>query len=128
MKNAYLFLIGLLFCSSVTAQINSNNILEYYEQVKSTETYTHQNLILVAQIGNNNMVEVEDHNPDFLAIVQNGDVNTTYYQNYSEYRTNMEINVYGSGNYVEIEGANSISDGMKINIKADDMTFLMRNQ
>lgn len=129
MKNAYLLLMGFLFfCSSVTAQINSNNVLDYYEQLKTTQSYTEQNATLIVQVGTENVVDVIDHNPKLLAIVQSGDVNTTYYQNYSNYPTNMEITVYGSGNYVEIDGANSISDGMKINIKADDMTFLMRNQ
>ncbi len=128
MKNAYLLLIGLMFCSFVSAQINSNNVLAYYEQLKTTQSYTEQNSILVAQVGNNNVVDVIDHNPQLLAIVQVGDVNSTVYENYTDYPTNMEISLIGSGNYVEIEGANSISDGIKINIRADDMTFLMRNQ
>lgn len=128
MKNLLFLMVGMLTSISITAQINSNNVLEYYEMTKSASTTGVQSQILTAQIGDNNIIEVKDYNADYMAILQYGNNNVTYYENYTQSPTNMEINIKGSGNQVEVYGANSISNGMTININANDMTLYMRNQ
>lgn len=109
-------------------QINSSNILDYYDRlqmIKSSQDF--KNTDVSTQIGIGNMIEVIDKSPNYIELMQAGNYNTTYFVNPNNYPTNAQINVNGSGNYIDITGSNSISDGMIININANDMTIFMRN-
>lgn len=109
-------------------KINSSNILDYYSRSQMIQSsMENKSIDIVTQLGNGNLMEVIDKTPGYIELSQTGNFNTTYFVNPNNYPTNAEINVKGSGNYIDITGSNSISDGMKININANDMTIFMRN-
>ncbi len=122
-----------MFFHSINAQsitlnnINSKNVLDYFQQTEILKQQTTYSVDILTQIGNGNIVETFDKTPKYLNLVQNGNFNTTYFVNPNNHPTNAEIRINGSGNYIDITGSNSISDGMKININANDMTIFMRN-
>ena len=132
MKKAITFILILLNLQMSFAQevplyeINSNNVLDYYGQI-ATANLKPASTTVAAQIGNNNFIEITDTSAAMINIFQLGDNNTTLYQNINSYPGKADISIRGSNNLINIEGSNSISDGMKMNINADDMTILMRN-
>lgn len=126
-------MVSLVFFHSLTAQtntlntINSTNVLEYHKQFEILKQQSAKSVDIVNQIGNGNVAETIDRSSQYLNILQYGNFNTTFFVNPNNYPTNAEIRIKGSGNYIDITGSNSISDGMKININANDMTIFMRN-
>ncbi len=124
-----ILLYGGLSAQNISlSQLNSNNILDFYRQtLVSQETGAVVSKDIVLQIGNGNTVELADRTPNHIILSQVGDYNTTYFVNPNNYPTNAEISVKGSGNHIDITGSNSISEGMRININANDMTIFMRN-
>ena len=107
--------------------INSSNILEYYKQTEIKNLSQIQSVNILTQNGIGNTAETYDKTPKYLNLSQNGNFNTTYFINPNNYPTHAEIRINGSGNYIDITGTNSISDGMKVYINANDMTLFMRN-
>ena len=107
--------------------INSSNILEYYKQTEIKNLSQIQSVNILTQNGIGNTAETYDKTPKYLNLSQNGNFNTTYFINPNNYPTNAEIRINGSGNYIDITGTNSISDGMKVYINANDVTLFMRN-
>lgn len=127
MKTLLSFVVCLLFNIYATGQINSDNILDYYERSQSKPADAGHSLDITVQIGADNYIEVIDNAPEYLGLSQIGNNNTTLFVNAGNYPSNAEINVQGSGNYIEVLGGNSISDGMIININANDMTMYVKN-
>lgn len=131
MKNLFTFLCFFFaylgFAQINPSSINSLNVLDYYQRNHHIQEPVNASQSIVLQIGNENIVEVRDQRQEYLELSQVGNDNTIYFTNPNNYPTNAEINIQGSGNYVDILGSNSISDGMKININANDMTIYMRN-
>ncbi|MGZ5209473.1 MAG: hypothetical protein ACXWB1_01160, partial [Kaistella sp.] len=105
--------------SNVMDFYNQNQILKINEEIKSVD--------LITQIGIGNTMQVADVSAQYLHLIQDGNYNTTYFINPNNYPTNAEIKINGSGNYIDITGSNSISNGMKLTINANDMTIFMRN-
>lgn len=109
-------------------QINSSNILDYYDRlqlIKMNADFKTQDTAMQSGIGNK--IEVIDKTPNYIELMQSGNYNTIYFVNPNDYPTNARINVNGSGNYIDITGSNSISNGMIISINANDTTLFMRN-
>lgn len=134
MKNFIISIVSIIFFHSIDAQeitinhINSSNILEYYQQNEILRQQLQIKSIDIAiQIGDGNIIESFDKAPKYLEVIQSGNYNTTYFINPNNFPTNAQITINGSGNYIDITGSNSISDGMKMNINANDMTIFMRN-
>ncbi|WP_027376518.1 hypothetical protein [Kaistella palustris] len=107
------------------ANVNSNNVLDYFEQNKMQLEAKSSDILV--QMGNGNIIETADRSAKILSLAQIGNYNTTYFINPNNHTTNAEVNIKGSGNYIDITGSNSISNGIKININANDMTIFMRN-
>lgn len=110
------------------SQINSNTVLDFYQQtlvLQQSDASVSKDVVM--QVGNSNTIELVDRTPNHIVLSQVGDYNTTFFVNPNNYPTNAEISVKGSGNHIDITGSNSISDGMRININANDMTIFMRN-
>ena len=131
MKNLFTFLCFFFaylgFAQVNPSSINSLNVLDYYQRNHHIQEPANASQSIVLQIGNENIIEVRDQRQEYLELSQVGNDNTIYFTNPNNYPTNAEINIQGYGNYVDILGSNSISDGMKININANDMTIYMRN-
>lgn len=134
MKNLYITIIISLISQIFQSQnidlqtINSSNVLELYKQNQlQSLPIDFKSVDISVQIGNGNVIEIIDKVPNYIELMQIGNYNTTLFVNPNDFPTNAEIKVNGSGNYIDITGSNSISDGMKININANDMTIFMRN-
>lgn len=134
MKTLIISLLILLYAQSFAAQnvnlnnINSKNVLEFFGQKQTVQNYTLSNNVgYTLQKGDNNLIHMMDQTPGYINLVQSGNQNTTLFINTNNYPTNAEIKINGSRNYIDIVGSNSISDGMKMNINANDMTLFMRN-
>lgn len=133
MKKVISLLIFLLFIPICLAQevplseVNSNNVLEFYSQIAKTNLAP-ASVSLSTQVGENNYIEIADFTSNRVQITQLGHGNTTIFQSVNPYSAHAEIGIRGSNNYIHIEGSNSISDGMKMRINANDMTLLMRNR
>lgn len=131
MKKASFLLLIALGIQIVHAQeialsnLNSSNILDYYSIMERGAASS--STTLTEQYGDNNHIEILDVNLLYLRVTQIGENNTTVFTNSNATSTNAEIRIHGSNNYIDIAGSNSISDGMKMNINANDMTILMRN-
>lgn len=108
--------------------INSNNVLDYFSRLQTNGSVdSGSSTDLITQIGNANTVEVIDMKANYLQLSQTGDYNTTFFVNPNNHPTDLEVNVTGTNNHVDITGSNSISEGMKINIHANDMMIFVRN-
>ena len=134
MKNLITIILVLIFSQLIPAQnisfndVNSSNILELYRQNQAGNMPQEmKSMDIMVQIGEGNIIQLIDKTPNFIELVQTGNYNTTLFINPNNYPTNAEIKINGSGNYIDITGSNSISDGMKMNINASDMTIFMRN-
>ena len=133
MKTYLIIILSFVFSHFVQAQeislndINSKNILDFYRQEAAKQQQEMKSVDISVQIGNGNTIEVYDKTPNYIEITQTGNYNTTYFVNPNDYPTKASVNISGSGNYIDITGSNSISDGMKMNIRANDMTIFMRN-
>lgn len=134
MKNLITIILVFIFSQVIPAQnisfndVNSSNVLDLYKQIQmSNMPQDMKSMDIMVQIGEGNMIQLIDKTPNFIELVQTGNYNTTLFINPNNYPTNAEIKINGSGNYIDITGSNSISDGMKMNINANDMTIFMRN-
>ena len=134
MKTLLTFIVCFFFHQFSNAQeislrnINSSNILDFYQQNQNQQQQNQMKSIDIAtQVGDGNTIQMQDRTPSYIELVQTGNYNTTFFENPNNYPTNAEIKVKGSGNYIDVTGSNSISDGMKININANDVTIFMRN-
>lgn len=134
MKNLITLILVFIFSQVIPAQnisfndVNSSNVLDLYKQIQmSNMPQDMKSMDIMVQIGEGNMIQLIDKTPNFIELVQTGNYNTTLFINPNNYPTNAEIKINGSGNYIDITGSNSISDGMKMNINANDMTIFMRN-
>ncbi len=132
MKNLISIAICLLVFQTTDAQnillkkVNSANVLDYYQQIQSG-SYQKSSIDIIKQIGNGNIYQMADKSPKYLEVIQNGNFNTTYFINPNNYPSNAQVHINGSGNYIDITGSNSISNGMQININANDMRIFVRN-
>ncbi len=134
MKNLITIILVFIFSQFIPAQnisfndVNSSNVLDMYRQIQASNMPQEmKSMDIMVQIGEGNMIQLIDKTPNFIELVQTGNYNTTLFINPNNYPTNAEIKINGSGNYIDITGSNSISDGMKMNINANDMTIFMRN-
>lgn len=133
MKTAVLLILFFLFsangfCQNISLQqITSNNVLSYLQD-RDVQQNMAASISQIAQIGDYNLIEVSDFKSEYITISQYGNENTTLFYNSNNYPTNAEIRINGSGNFVEIEGSNSISHGMILTIQANDTAIIMRNQ
>lgn len=79
----------------------------------------------VLQTGNYNLVDIEGEQ---MQVNQTGDYQLLYYTETSKLESsNMNINMEGANNYIEIYGNNSIIENMQINVQGNDRTVIIRN-
>ncbi|WP_435522208.1 hypothetical protein [Chryseobacterium indoltheticum] len=106
-------------------KINSNTVID----VISLQNTSQSNLSsVVAQVGNGNNADLTISSKTSIIIQQLGDQNSIYFNNaFTEKETKAAVTVQGYNNVVDITGSNSVSDGMQINVKADNKTVFVRN-
>lgn len=106
-------------------KINSNTIID----VISLQSIPQNNSSsIVAQVGNGNNADLTISSKINIIIQQLGDQNSIYFNNaFTEKETKAAITVQGYNNIVDVTGSNNVSDGMQINVKADNKTVFVRN-
>lgn len=132
MKTLFLS-IGFLLCMmSINAQeIDKQPTIDYTKD----QTQHHETLMLqringyatsqVIQIGDNNLVNVESQQ---MQVQQTGEHQLLYYTESSKLiPSNLNVNMEGINNYIEVYGNNSIIENMSINVQGNDRSIIIRN-
>jgi hypothetical protein len=105
--------------------VNSNNVLNVIASQYPDQITSYSNII---QIGDYNNAELSLNTKTDISVKQLGDYNSLYFINsFTDTETKTAVMTQGNNNIIDITGSNSISDGLKINIRADNMTIFMRN-
>ncbi len=123
--------ITLLAFVSVKSQqidwenINSNTVFNVISNQNSEHGMSYSNIL---QMGDFNTAELSLNAKTEISVKQLGDYNSLYFINsFSDVEVKTSITTQGYNNIVDVTGSNSISDGMKMNVKGDNMTIFMRN-
>ena len=117
---AIIILIGiLLFGMSKSQNLSEADLLNYISN-NSGGLYGTQ----VIQMGNFNTAEIEASK---ISLSQSGDYQQFYYTETSILASDLNVNIEGTNNYVEIYGNNQIMDNITINIKGDNRNVIIRN-
>lgn len=123
--------ITLLAFVSVKSQqidwenINSNTVFNVISNQNSEQGMSYSNIL---QMGDFNTAELSLNVKTDISVKQFGDYNSLYFINsFSDVEVKTSITTQGYNNIVDVTGSNSISDGMKMNVKGDNMTIFMRN-
>lgn len=78
----------------------------------------------VLQLGNQNHAEIRGTN---LSVSQEGDSQHFYYQEATLTPSNVQVEMIGQDNYVEILGNNNITENMSIKVNGDYRSVIIRN-
>ncbi|WP_276731407.1 hypothetical protein [Chryseobacterium carnipullorum] len=106
-------------------RVNSSTVLDLLSKQQTEQELYGSNII---QIGNQNNAELSLNAKTNIAIQQLGDYNTLYFINsFTDKETKTAVTAQGNNNIIDITGSNTVSDGMKINVKGDNQTIFMRN-
>ncbi|NLN32623.1 MAG: hypothetical protein GX159_03390 [Flavobacteriaceae bacterium] len=115
-----LFVIGILIFGITHSQTISEAELLNYISINSGGVYDTQ----VIQMGNYNSAEIQAQQ---ISLTQSGEFQQFYYTETSLVPSNLNVNVEGNNNYVEIYGNNQIMDNITINIEGDNRNVIIRN-
>ncbi len=105
-------------------ELNSSNVLEFLQNNPDMKAET---VNINIQNGKENLINTVSSKGSFLYIMQEGNFNTVNYNGTVNRAANFEIRSTGFNNYIDVTGSNSVSDGMKINIKGNDKMVFIRN-
>ena len=106
-------------------QINSNTIIE---MISMQNLESHISSSAVLQMGDNNKAELLVNSKTNIIVQQLGDQNSIYFNNaFTDRETKTGITTQGYNNIVDVTGSNSISQGLQLNVKGENMTVFMRN-
>ena len=106
-------------------QINSNTIVEMIS-MQNLEPSISSSAVL--QIGDDNKAELLVNSKTNIIVQQLGDQNSIYFNNaFTDKETKTGIITQGYNNIVDVTGSNSISEGLQLNVKGENMTVFMRN-
>lgn len=131
MKNILSTILALLGTLTVSAQQANNSLVNNKELQKVNPETLMLNALnntqgtYVVQTGNYNEVTIEAQQ---MQVNQTGDHQLLYYTETSKLEpSNMNINMEGANNYIEIYGNNSIMENMSINVQGNDRSVIIRN-
>lgn len=131
MKNILSTIVALLGTITVSAQQANNSLADKKELQKVHPETLMLNALnstqgtYVVQTGNYNEVTIESQQ---MQVSQAGDYQHLYYTETSKLEpSNMNINMEGANNYIEIYGNNSIMENMSINVQGNDRSVIIRN-
>ena len=131
MKNILSTILALLGTLTVSAQQAKNSLANNKELQKVHPETLMLNALnniqgtYIVQTGNYNEVTIEAQQ---MQVNQTGDHQLLYYTETSKLEpSNMNINMEGANNYIEIYGNNSIMENMSINVQGNDRSVIIRN-
>ncbi|SHH66025.1 hypothetical protein SAMN05421866_3369 [Chryseobacterium oranimense] len=107
-------------------KVNSNTVLDLMGRQQTEQQALYGSSVL--QTGDYNNAELFLNPKTNIAVQQSGDFNTLYFINsFTDQETKTAVTAQGNNNIIDITGSNSVSDGMRINVKGDNKTIFMRN-
>ncbi|SFO19607.1 hypothetical protein SAMN05421741_12526 [Paenimyroides ummariense] len=131
MKNILSIILALFGTLTASAQLANNSLANNKELQKVHPETLMLNALnstqgtYIVQTGNYNDVTIEAQQ---MQVNQTGDHQLLYYTETSKLEpSNMNINMEGANNYIEIYGNNSIMENMSINVQGNDRSVIIRN-
>lgn len=132
MKNILSTVLALLGTLAANAQqagnsylVNSKESPKVHPETLMLNTLKNTQGTYIVQTGNYNQVAVESQQ---MQVNQAGDYQHLYYTETSKLESsNMNINMEGANNYIEVYGNNSIMENMSINVQGNDRSVIIRN-
>jgi len=109
-------------------RINSQTAVDMINLQNADPSLSASSISQVAQIGNSNTADLNINAKTNIVVQQFGDQNSIYFNNaFSSKEAKTAITTQGNNNMVDIAGSNSVSEGMHLNVKGDNLTVFMRN-
>lgn len=132
MKNILSTVLALLGTLAANAQqagnsylVNSKESPKVHPETLMLNTLNNTQGTYIVQTGNYNQVAVETQQ---MQVNQAGDYQHLYYTETSKLESsNMNVNMEGANNYIEVYGNNSIMENMSINVQGNDRSVIIRN-
>ena len=132
MKNILSTVLALLGTLAANAQqagnsylVNSKESPKVHPETLMLNTLNITQGTYIVQTGNYNQVAIESQQ---MQVNQAGDYQHLYYTETSKLESsNMNINMEGANNYIEVYGNNSIMENMSINVQGNDRSVIIRN-
>ena len=132
MKNILSTVLALLGTLAANAQqagnsylVNSKESPKVHPETLMLNTLNNTQGTYIVQTGNYNQVAVESQQ---MQVNQAGDYQHLYYTETSKLESsNMNVNMEGANNYIEVYGNNSIMENMSINVQGNDRSVIIRN-
>lgn len=123
--------IGVIIVKAQSfSDIDSENIMQFlanYSISQNVKDDANSQSIII-QHGNDNVTDLFLIN-DKVNALQLGDNNTTYYRDSNAAQVSeMTISLQGNNNLVQVEGSNSISNGMGIEIIGNNKAVFVENK
>lgn len=109
-------------------RINSQTAVDMINLQNADQSLSASSISQVAQVGNSNTADLNINAKTNIVVQQFGDQNSIYFNNafYSK-EAKTAITTQGNNNIVDIAGSNSVSEGMHLNVKGENLTVFMRN-
>lgn len=109
-------------------RINSQTAVDIINLQAADPSLSVSSISQVAQVGNSNTADLSINTKTNIVVQQFGDQNSIYFNNaFSSKEAKTAITTQGNNNMVDITGSNSVSEGMHLNVKGDNLTVFMRN-
>lgn len=132
MKNILSTVLALLGTLAANAQqvgnsylVNSKESPKVHPETLMLNTLNNTQGTYIVQTGNYNQVAIESQQ---MQVNQAGNYQHLYYTETSKLESsNMNVNMEGANNYIEIYGNNSIMENMSINVQGNDRSVIIRN-
>lgn len=132
MKQLILLVLFLGGCVTANAQQSMNSLpantaelLKGFNESTLLSSMQQSLGTQILQIGNNNNIEIEAKQ---MEVKQFGENQSLYYTETSKLQeSNMNIQMEGVNNYIEVYGNNSIMENMQINVSGSDKSIIVRN-
>lgn len=131
MKNTATIILLFFGLMNLSAQQKNNSLVDSKDLPKVHPETLMLNALnntqgtYIVQTGNYNDVTIEAQQ---MQVNQTGDHQLLYYTETSKLEpSNMNINMEGANNYIEIYGNNSIMENMSINVQGNDRSVIIRN-
>ena len=132
MKNILSTVLALLGTLAANAQqagnsylVNSKESPKVHPETLMLNALNNTQGTYIVQTGNYNQVAIESQQ---MQVNQTGDHQLLYYTETSKLEpSNMNVNMEGANNYIEVYGNNSIMENMSINVQGNDRSVIIRN-
>lgn len=109
-------------------RINSQTVIDMINLQNADHSLSTSSVSQVVQMGDFNNADLQINSKTNIMVQQFGDQNSIYFNNaFSSKEAKTAITTQGNNNIVDITGSNSISEGLHLNVKGENMTVFMRN-